>query len=77
MRHLQTHLGRVFGLCGKAKRKPAEYTITWADGTKALLTKHGKFWEFEGQDGWTHGFTYQQHAMSEVAMLGGTIERRV
>lgn len=73
MRHLQTHLSRIFGGCGKAKAGPAEYLIEWPDGSRTTLAKNGSMWWFKAPDGMKYGYHYQQTAKIEITVLGGKI----
>lgn len=82
MRHLQTHLSRIFGGCGKAKAQPSQYLIEWSDGSRSVLAKNGRWsqgplgtgwWWYRAPDGCKYGHHYLHHAKAEVESLGGKI----
>lgn len=77
MRHLQTHLNRLFTM-GKPQATvyiPATYTVTWPDGCWSTLAKSGWHWRFRDTDGNLVQYTKQADAFDAIRNLGGTYRR--
>lgn len=69
--NLAKDLCRIFK---PSKPAPRQAKILWPDGSRGVLVKKGKTWNFTTPDHWEHGFSHKSWALNAITKeYGGVI----